>query len=215
MPLHRDRAQAPAARAQPPRSLLLPLLTPISNHAQCAPSCLFPGQLLFGLLAQARSHDLLGAFFSSVPTLCAPCPQAAIPAPQSTDSPHTSCYKDDWGSLRAGPISCELFLGRSGLPWGPQAGSATSAFPRAEVGEGRAAGWLSHLRGTACAPAGCCRTGTGSRRRHTCRVLRGERKLPSEGQNDPGRLPAGLRADLELGTHTHWGSGPSLTCPCP
>lgn len=29
----------------------------------------------------------------------------------------------------------------------------------------------THLRGTACAPGGCCRTGTGCHRSHKCRVL--------------------------------------------
>lgn len=30
----------------------------------------------------------------------------------------------------------------------------------------------THQRGTACAPAGCCRTGTGCHRHHKCRVLK-------------------------------------------
>lgn len=89
------------------------------------------------------------------------------------------------------------------------------ALPLAESGgkgsEGAAASGRRLPQGpypheTAYAPAGCCRIGTGSRRRRTCRALRGERERPFEGPHKPQRLPAGsLRAAWELGTQTRRG----------
>lgn len=53
--------------------------------------------------------------------------------------------------------------------------------------------WAPYLRGIACAPTGCCRTGTGSHRRHRCRVLEGEMRQPREGWNQRRHLLLGCR----------------------
>lgn len=61
--------------------------------------------------------------------------------------------------------STDLPWAAAGLP--EDSSQALCPFPEEAWPPGR----LPYLRGTACAPADCCRTGTGSHRRRTCTVL--------------------------------------------
>lgn len=83
-----------------------------------------------------------------------------------------------------------------------------SAFPEEEGPPGRLWGrggarGFPYLRGTACAPAGCCRTGTGSHRRRRCTVL--GREGETRGSCVRGRRTPDAR---ELGL---WAQA---VCPC-
>lgn len=83
-------------------------------------------------------------------------------------------------------MSCDHFLGKRGFPrsgWGEGVAGRVLQRPNGL--------WVTYPRGTACAPAGCCRTGTGSHRRHTCRVLQGETKQRFRGRRTLGAFLLG------------------------
>lgn len=54
----------------------------------------------------------------------------------------------------------------------------------------------THQRGTACAPAGCCRTGTGCHRHHKCSVLKNHKAHKSVWLRQRRKLTHCLSASL-------------------
>lgn len=76
----------------------------------------------------------------------------------------------------------------------------------------------THQRGTACAPAGCCRTGTGCHRHHKCRVLKNHKAHRSVDSFVIGRKWIHLSIYEPLLCRTTAGSALSLTlfffCNC-
>lgn len=69
----------------------------------------------------------------------------------------------------------------------------------------------THQRGTACAPAGCCRTGTGCHRHHKCRVLKNHKAHRSVDSFVIGRKWIHLSIYEPLLCRTTAGSAISLT----
>lgn len=142
-----------------------------------------------------------GSLLQLRPPLWLRCHQASCPRRAQT----TLTYN---GVTRA-PTSWDCFLGER-----PQAGPGRPCLSQdlrvagirgASVPRPRQP-WGPYPRGTACVPAGCCRTGTGFHRRRTCRALQGETEQPFQGQHEPRCLSAGPQAALELGTQTHMGA---------
>lgn len=146
----------------PPHSHLWPLLTLTSSHTPHPPShlSLVSSYLAFRFNMGATTFQKPASALCH--SLCSPEPAVPLTPPR--------VITDGLGILKAGPMSCDHFLRKSGLPWSGGGGGGCCSAP---MGCGGA-----YPRGTACAPAGCCRTGTGSHRRHRCRVLRGEMKQP-------------------------------------
>ena len=114
------------------------------------------------------------------PRLCPAQLLCGLQAPGRSHSLHTEGFfsstlpgwqQTDRGS-QAGPASCRIR--------GKGIGGGCSIRPAPAQGP--------YPHETAYAPAGCCRIGTGSRRRHTCRALWGERERPFEGPHKPQRL---------------------------